>query len=1237
MGKKQTRSQQAHTGGLGKQFTSPVKRHDSRKTRTLVQPAGHADKKRCLEEHMASLKGRRDLTPTPSPPILPSEPDEPPQVHSPADNDADQSDPVMEVDPDLFSPPNKRRTVPDQTTSNLYDTWQRVLPRLVDPLLAYIQSTTGRVLQPPASRLQATCHAGCTPKTSKITCLYFDHFQATDVEACSCQSTLQTLLQHGLFPTSPTHPRMAISVAVLDFYQALFERSCDAVNAMAAVLNNFYTRRGYIMLNRKGERIQEPFRRGLGYAIQWYDNLQIHVEQRINDALLHAEDQIQSHDKSDGVEHNQTTQPPLTPPTTPSRNPTIALPAGSSPSATSPTVPPVDSSAAPPAPQACPPANPQSPPKASSAPAYKSSAQLSPGKCARILQQRCPACFAGTRYGRSFDELVFPTIYLSLMLLICMLEAGTFNCEHIDSLRTKKPKKYTPKVPDESVDDCKSSYTAGNGANSKTNMEKFDDSGVMALVCRHDIPIFLANIDTPGEQQKYAVALIQHLYSFVPPEATVAILYDVACVLDRSLAMYDILPPDITSRLQFATAAMHAYGHEWPCQLIFNPRLWRGLGLTDGEGVERLWSRLRKLIGITRASSRRKRLYLLDRQAAAIATELRDDLGDWIRRRLLKGVKQQGEAAQHILDTCGVSVEELRRQWAMQQEAQLSVRAHAPVRLKKELDTVLTLQGDLDTVASAIDSARSVISQSTPSTQSLQLLKDLQASHDDLQDQVEVLYASLNVHDSFPELQGIDLEFIRTLLMARDLKINIRKRAIGSFFEWDKLDQAAGGREQSIGTKLHQHTRKAIAKRKPALMSAIRKFNRYCEKLADLHQPHWSIPLPEPLPIQLSPLRDCPHLMEDVWITPLSGQTPRWLEDVDVREGIRALQKVDRCQEERRRLGVEADNLCRWFGRELRAVEVAIANPSNRSIMTLLQQLQVRLMHLKPRWTNPLASAARFDSHVRTATHLATSIHPTTPRVAPTSRHDSYHVVKPLSIAGLGEEGEEYEVEEPSIEDLAEPRMYPSSDEVVLADFLLSPEEADEPTSTEQQASDSNIDFSITVPAFVTYDSALSAALTFQSVGEVTISNSSRALHVSGQVIVFDARELTMFRNPTARLNDVCINGGAAYLQTKFSHPSNEASRHAERCAIFSTHHLRMARYHTDEEMWRRTASTMYWLRDVWILPIHRRCPEHWVLCVIYPERRQLLLFDSLGQVNPWRHQVKEIMQFVTRLVLAAN
>lgn len=90
------------------------------------------------------------------------------------------------------------------------------------------------------------------------------------------------------------------------------------------------------------------------------------------------------------------------------------------------------------------------------------------------------------------------------------------------------------KVPAHAVRACKESHEAGSGSNVKTYMEQFDDAGLMAAVCRHDIPLFVCNIDTPGEQQKYAVALIQHILSLVPQDATLTVLYDVGCVLDRS-------------------------------------------------------------------------------------------------------------------------------------------------------------------------------------------------------------------------------------------------------------------------------------------------------------------------------------------------------------------------------------------------------------------------------------------------------------------------------------------------------------------------------------------------------------------------------------------------------------------------------------------------------------------------------------------------------------------------------
>ena len=87
--------------------------------------------------------------------------------------------------------------------------------------------------------------------------------------------------------------------------------------------------------------------------------------------------------------------------------------------------------------------------------------------------------------------------------------------------------------------------------------------------------------------------------------------------------------------------------------------------------------------------------------------------------------------------------------------------------------------------------------------------------------------------------------------------------------------------------------------------------------------------MPDPLPAELGPLRDDSSLLADVWITRVSTPTPRWLGDLQVRKGIQAVLAKDRCLEERRRLEIEADNLCQSYGRDLAAVELAMRNPNS--------------------------------------------------------------------------------------------------------------------------------------------------------------------------------------------------------------------------------------------------------------------------------------------------------------------
>ncbi|KNZ72510.1 hypothetical protein J132_02937 [Termitomyces sp. J132] len=229
-----------------------------------------------------------------------------------------------------------------------------------------------------------------------------------------------------------------------------------------------------------------PFKQeGLGYAMQWYNNLQICLEHHVNAAILKANSQIQEYTNPNlNSEASIKDEDAIIP------DHSISIPFSS--------------------------INEPSP----------SRVVMLPGECGHLLQQRCPACFGGNFFGCSLEEDGGD-------IQVCI--DGNFNHQHLWSAGDC-PNFYNPVyiLSKDYVNDVRahietlqktpkphqeSSHTAGSGSNFKTNMEKFDN----------------ANIDTSGEQQKYAIALIEHLFSLLLQAATVMVLYDVACILDHSL------------------------------------------------------------------------------------------------------------------------------------------------------------------------------------------------------------------------------------------------------------------------------------------------------------------------------------------------------------------------------------------------------------------------------------------------------------------------------------------------------------------------------------------------------------------------------------------------------------------------------------------------------------------------------------------------------------------------------
>ncbi|KAF9509572.1 hypothetical protein BS47DRAFT_1373487 [Hydnum rufescens UP504] len=108
----------------------------------------------------------------------------------------------------------------------------------------------------------------------------------------------------------------------------------------------------------------------------------------------------------------------------------------------------------------------------------------------------------------------------------------------------------------------------------------------MAAICHHDRVLQLVNMTTAGEKQYYAIALLSSLFNELPSWWRLGVLYDIACVLHRSMNKWKILPL-LLPRIDWGVSVFHAFGHQWLVNVWF--------GFSDGEGCERCWGALKKL------------------------------------------------------------------------------------------------------------------------------------------------------------------------------------------------------------------------------------------------------------------------------------------------------------------------------------------------------------------------------------------------------------------------------------------------------------------------------------------------------------------------------------------------------------------------------------------------------------------------------------------------------------------
>jgi len=503
--------------------------------------------------------------------------------------------------------PDPRRLTSSQKKVNQWRRWSEdVIPRMVVPYLSYIKETSSlRHANVPGEccRNDGNCEAGCRTRSIKVACvlfngmlssflssniglMYITAFEEITIFSCPCFPAPLQLLRRGLFPCAPMAPTLAVDLRVLEFVRLLFVRQSPNQTAWCDTLETFLDGMKYKLASKVGISLltvapvhltffQNSLRRRFSNAFHWYRVLTVFARDRISTLITDA--------RKDGSRVDQPSE---------------------------------------------------------------------------YLRSRCPLCFGGNDWRNKMRDSPSDmcVIYFIMTLLhqLTISRPGIIVC--IDACFTQKrstnPRGATGSdppnptssfflptddvkamedfvqrcrgggrqarasraepdedcyeegmhVPVSVLNACGDSFIAADEKREKASTRFFTDTGLMALLCRHDCVLWIANLTSAGEKQHYALALLDRLFKHLPAQMTIGLLYDIGCQLERSCRKWKFMDDSILSRISFAVSVFHAYGHQWPCQIIYHPRKREGFGLSDGEGCERLWSFLKPLIPSLRVS-----------------------------------------------------------------------------------------------------------------------------------------------------------------------------------------------------------------------------------------------------------------------------------------------------------------------------------------------------------------------------------------------------------------------------------------------------------------------------------------------------------------------------------------------------------------------------------------------------------------------------------------------------------
>ncbi|KAG2087443.1 uncharacterized protein F5147DRAFT_748525 [Suillus discolor] len=521
------------------------------------------------------------------------------------------------------------RLTSSQKRANQWRRWSEdVIPRMIVPYLSHIQETVSlHHANMPAirHRTDGECRTGCRTPFEEITII-----------ACPCSPALLQLLRCGFFPCAPVAPSLAVDLRLLEFVHLLFLRQSPNQMTWCDALETFLDGMKYKL------RLKNSLQRRFSNVFHWYQVLTVLAQDHISTLVVGS--------RKDGAPVDQPSD---------------------------------------------------------------------------YLRSWCPLCFGGNNWRNGTrDSLPMPDVIVCIDT--CFTQKRSANPrgatgsdppnptpsfflptddvkameDFVERCRGDRQQARTSRVePDEDsyeegmhipvsvLNGCGDSFIAADEKREKASTRFFTDTGLMALVCRHDRVLWIANLMSAGEKQHYALALLDRLFKHIPTQMTIGLLYNIGCQLEQSCRKWNFLDDSTLSRITFAVAVFHAYGHQWPCQIVYHPRKREGFGFF-----------LKPLIPSLRVSGSNQQLFVLNTQIRHLDSKSLQGFGHWLHRCWIHCQSKKNDALDRLHE---LELDEnmLRVEWKAQVDHQTATHTAYAAEV---ITIILALEKTLQTQEASI-------------------------------------------------------------------------------------------------------------------------------------------------------------------------------------------------------------------------------------------------------------------------------------------------------------------------------------------------------------------------------------------------------------------------------------------------------------------------------------------------------------------------------------------------------